>query len=419
MIDDLRRAAVVAIGDELITGQLVDTNSGWISEQLAAIGIAVSRCVVAGDDAAELERLFYELCSEFQIVVATGGLGPTQDDVTRHAAARAAGVPLALDVDVEAGLRALWRERGLAMPESNLRQALFPQGAQVLRNEHGTAPGFRVWIEGGCLTCLPGPPREMRPMVAGELAPWLARTCGVVGSHRLVRFYLVGLSESEFGERAGDWMERAAEPRMGVCAGEGVLTVRIAAQARSAAEADRQLAGRAAEFRERFARWIFSESEPDLALVVGAELVRRGLTLATAESCTGGLLAARLCALPGISAALLEGWVVYSDAAKTARLGVPPEVLEREGAVSEASARALAEGAARASGARIAVAITGLAGPGGGTPRKPVGLVWFGLCVDGRVQAFERRFSPVGRQFVRELSVHTALDLVRRNLPEH
>ncbi len=418
MIDDPRQVALVAIGDELVSGETIDTNSAWLAQRLGELGLEVARFTLLGDDEQRLERVFYELAQEFQIVIATGGLGPTLDDVTRHAAARAAGVALELHGAVEAALRARYAELGREMPVANLRQALFPQGAQVIPNQHGTAPGFRVWIEGGCLVCLPGPPREMRPMVDEELVPWIARTCGVLRARRMARFYLCGLPESRFAELAGDWMDRAGTPRLGVCASEGILTARLQIEAASAAEAETGLARRAAELRGRFARWLFSETDPDLAHVVGSALVARKLSIAIAESCTGGLVAARLTEVPGISAVFREGWVTYSDEAKTARLGVAPELLAAHGAVSGPVAEAMARGAAAASGARIALATTGLAGPDGGTPDKPVGLVWFGLVVDGRTSSVEARFPPGGRAFVRNLAANAALDLVRQNLPQ-
>lgn len=418
MIDDPRRAALVAIGDELVTGETLDTNSAWLSERLADIGIEVVRFTLLGDDERALERTFYELCNEFQIVIATGGLGPTLDDVTRHAAARAAGEPLELVPEVEDGLRERWAATGREMPAANLRQALFPRGAQVIPNDFGTAPGFRVWIAGGCLACLPGPPREMRPMAEQELLPWIVRTCGVTHVRRTARFFLYGLPESQFAELAGDWMDRVVTPRLGVCASGGVLTARLWVEASGDEQAECLLAPRRAELRERFGRWLFSETDPDLARVLGAELIRRQLSIAVAESCTGGLVAARLTELPGISAAFREGWVTYTDAAKTARLGVPEELLEAHGAVSAEVAEAMAVGAAERSGARIALAITGIAGPGGGTAEKPVGLVWFGLCVDGRSRAVERRFPAVGRDLVRQFAANMALDLVFRELPE-
>jgi len=412
-----RRAAIVAIGDELVAGDLVDSNSGEVARALATLGIHVSRFVVLGDDRPALARAFAELCSDHAIVVVTGGLGPTLDDVTREAAADAAGVPLATDAEVLAELERRWSSRRRPMPASNARQAQRPLSAQLMPNARGTAPGFRVWIEGGMLAALPGPPAEMRDMLERELLPWLERTCGRGEGLALQHFYLAGLPESAFADRAGAWMEREANPRMGVTAHHGVLRVVLRATAASQVGARELVEGRAAAFRERFAEELFSEDEPRLELALGRRLMAEGLTIATAESCTGGLVARLLTDVPGISAVYREGWVTYSDEAKQRRLGVPAELLARHGAVSAEVAAAMAAGAARHSGARLAVATTGIAGPGGGSPDKPVGLVWLGLCVDGELTTRELRLAPVGRESIRLYAAHTALDLVRRQLP--
>ena len=417
MMGEARRAAVVAIGDELVAGDFVDSNSGELARALAGLGIEVERFVVLGDDRPRLAHAFWELARDYQIVVATGGLGPTLDDVTREAAADAARVPLETNEEVLAGLRQLWATRGVAMPESNARQAAFPAGAQVMPNGCGTAPGFRVWVDGGMLAVLPGPPREMRAMLEGELLPWLERTCGRGPARAVAQFHLAGLSESGFGDRAGEWMERDADPRMGVTAHLGVLRVTLRTSAETPEAARDRIAARAAELRERFREDLFSEDDPRLEQALGRALIERGLSVATAESCTGGLVAQLLTDVPGISAVFREGWVTYTDQAKRERLGVPAELLERHGAVSEPVALAMAEGAARASGARLALAVTGIAGPDGGSPAKPVGLVWFGLCVDGWARAFEARFPAVGRDAVRRFAANRALDLLRRGLP--
>lgn len=417
MIGERRRAAVVAIGDELLAGEHADLNSGVIAAALQELGIETTRLVVLGDDAAALERTFRELCDEHPIVVASGGLGPTLDDVTREAAAAAAGVPLERDEAVLAALRELFLSRGRPFARSNERQAWFPRGAQIMPNARGTAAGFRVWVQGGMLAVLPGPPVEMKAMLEEELRPWLARTCGAGPGLAVARFYLGGMPESVFADQVGDWMARDANPRMGVTAHFGVLRVTLRATAAGAEGARALLEARRAAFRERLGEAIFSESEPRIAFAVGERLVRRRLTLATAESCTGGLLAQQLTDVPGISAVYLEGQVTYANEAKIRRLGVSPALLDRHGAVSAEVAAAMAEGAARSSGARIGLSVTGVAGPEGGTADKPVGLVWFGLCVDGSTRTSDVRLPPLGRESVRMYAAHAALDLLRRNLP--
>ena len=417
MIGEPRRAAVLAIGDELLGGRAVDTNSGEIAARLLELGFETTRAVVVGDDAAAIEQAIVELCATHPLVVATGGLGPTLDDVTRDAAAAAARVPLARSDETLEGLRAMYRRRGKEMPSSNERQAMFPSGAQLMPNPRGTAAGFRLWVEGSVLAVLPGPPHEMREMLERELLPWLAARCGAGECFESRVYGLAGIAESAFADRAGDWMERTANPLMGVTAHCGVLRVSLRARGATREAARARLEQREAELRERFAAETFSVGEPRLAHAVGARLLERGITLATAESCTGGLVAAMLTEVPGISRVYLEGWVCYSDRAKEQRLGVPREAIERHGAVSAEVASAMAAGAARESGARVALSITGIAGPSGGTPEKPVGLVWFGLSIDGAPRAFEERFPPHGRESVRLFAAHRALDLLRRNLP--
>ncbi|MCC6406917.1 MAG: CinA family nicotinamide mononucleotide deamidase-related protein [Planctomycetes bacterium] len=417
MIRDPRKAAVVAIGDELLEGRYADTNSGLIARRLADLGIEVVEFRVLGDDRARLAATFWELCEKYPMVVATGGLGPTLDDVTREAAADAAGVKLVRDEGAANELREWFARRKRDFPASNLRQAEFPDGAQVMRNQNGTAPGFRVWIGGGVLAVLPGPPREAVDMLERELVPWLSATCGHGECFARANFYLVGLAESTFADRAGDWMARGANPRMGVTAHQGTLRVSLRARAATQAGAEALVAARAAEFRERFARELFSETEPQLAFALGRELVHLGVTITTAESCTGGMVAELLTEVPGISAVFREGFVTYSNDAKRARLDVGAELLERHGAVSREVAAAMAAGAARATGARIAIAVSGVAGPDGGTAEKPVGLVCFGLSVDGVVTSHEGRFPPVDRHTVRLFAAHAALELVWRALP--
>jgi nicotinamide-nucleotide amidase len=257
----------------------------------------------------------------------------------------------------------------------------------------------------------------MRDMLARELLPWLERTCGRGQGLASRHAYLSGLAESAFADRAGAWMERDANPRMGVTAHHGVLRVSLRARAATSEGARALVEERAAQLRERFGHEIFSEDEPRLELALGRALIERRLPVATAESCTGGLVAQLLTDVPGISAVFREGWITYTDQAKVARLGVPAELIERHGAVSAEVAAAMAAGAARASGARVSLSVTGIAGPQGGSPAKPVGLVWLGLCVDGEVLTREQRFPPVGREHVRLFAAHAALDLMLRHLP--
>ena len=409
-------AWIVASGDELVEGRNVDTNSGWLARELRRLGLAVERFVVLGDDEGALRALAEEAGRRVDLVLVTGGLGPTLDDVTRHALAAAAGVDLVEDTHSLETIRGWFLARGRPFAESNRRQALVPRGARVLENPLGTAPGFVLRVGRALLAALPGPPREMERMYTAELAPLLERELPARAPIRSASFHLFGLPESSFADRCGAWMERAQNPLLGVTAKAGVLNAVLTAHAATAGEAEALLAARAVEFRARFAEWIFSEESGDLALVLGRLLLERGVTIASAESCTGGLVAAKLTSVPGISAVFGSGWVSYANAAKERLLGVPPELLQGHGAVSREVAEALARGAAERSGARLALALTGIAGPGGGSEEKPVGLVWFATSFDGRVESSERRFTVRGRDLVREFAALTALDLARRRV---
>jgi len=408
--------ALVATGDELVEGRHVDTNSSVIARALIDFGFEPRRFTVLGDDEDELARTLMDLARTHGAMILTGGLGPTLDDVTRHAAARAAGVELVQDDAVLAELRAMFERRGRTFSDANARQALFPRGAHVLPNPNGTAAGFALEISGSLLCALPGPPREMRPMLVDHALPRIrARVTGLPSVERRM-FHLFGLPESAFADRAGEWMARGANPLVGVTASGGRLSVSVRAEASTRADAQRIRDARAAEIRERFADWIFSEDEPDLAAALGRELIARNVTISLAESCTGGLAAERLTRTPGISAVFESSFVTYANRAKTDLLGVDPALLVAHGAVSAEVAAAMARGAAERSGARLAASITGIAGPGGATPEKPVGLVHIGICADGVVTTEERRFLDLGRDLVRDFATNTAFDLLRRAL---
>ena len=404
-------AAVLAIGDELLAGADADLNSPYIAHRLTEVGRHVAQCGIVGDYEEDIAEQLATFCSRHPLVFATGGLGPTLDDVTRHAAARAGGVELAHSAEAWEQVKQWYARSTRPMPASNERQALIPAGATVLFNRLGTAPGFRMQIGASTLIVLPGPPREMQSMFTEVALPWLADHPAleqVVDTHR---FHLFGLSESVFADAAGAWMDREANPQMGVTVKGGVMAVRILARGLEADAVRALLLERAQAFRERFGEHVFSEEQPDLAVALGQELLAQGITIAFAESCTGGLAAAQLTRMAGISAVFREGFVTYSNEAKEARLGVPLELLDSFGAVSEPVAGAMAAGAARQAGARLAISVTGIAGPGGAVPGKPVGTVCFGTSMDGEVCTYERRYPDLGRDWIRERAAGEALDL--------
>lgn len=409
-----RAVALVATGDELIHGVHTDTNSGAIARRLLDLGFEPRRFVVLGDDEDGLVHELLELARAHVAIVLTGGLGPTLDDVTRHACARAAGVDLVRDEHVLQELKTLFESRGRPFAQSNERQALFPRGAEVLPNPFGTAAGFCVGVAGTPVFALPGPPREMTPMLESEVLPRLARSSGARAVHERRTFYLFGLSESMFADMCGAWMERSSNPLVGVTARHGILSVSLRASGTTREAASALADERTAEIRARFGEWLFSETEAELHFALGRELLARSARVAIAESCTGGLVAEKLTRVSGISAVFERGFVTYSNAAKVELLGVDPALIAAHGAVSQPVVEAMARGAALRAGTRYAVAVTGVAGPDGGSAEKPVGLVWFGVFADGRCESCERRFVVRDRDLIREFAANTALDLLRR-----
>ncbi len=407
-------AAVLAVGDELLCGTHADLDTPIVAAALRDAGLSVGETAIQPDDVDAIATRLGDLVVGRRLVVTTGGLGPTDDDVTRDAIAKVAGVPLEERSAAWAAIEARFLARGIEVPHSNRRQILLPRGAELLPNALGTAPGF--WVElanGTVVAALPGPPSECAGMLAAELMPRVRARLGGGESEVRAAFALFGLSESRFADLLGDWMARGVDPRMGVSARDGILAVKFVDRG---AQAQARLADRTTEFRARFAAHIFAERDCSLEEVV-VEFARKAVVkIAVAESCTGGRVSERLTRVPGSSAVFEAGYVTYSNRAKERTLGVPGALIDRFGAVSPEVATAMAEGALRASGADLAVAITGVAGPDGGTADKPVGHVCFGLAAGTGSSAYTCRFPPSGRARVRMQATQFALDLLRRQL---
>jgi nicotinamide-nucleotide amidase len=407
------RAVVLSIGSELVSGLRLDTHSAAIAKALSGLGVEVLRHVTLDDDAAAIARAFREAAADADLVVATGGLGPTLDDCTRDALAAAMGEPLAEHPEAVAHLDAWAKARGRPISVSNRVQTLLPRGAGVLPNPVGTAVGIEALIGRARILCLPGVPAEMARMLDAEVLPRLHQAApGRVTQVRTLRTF--GMRESELGEALADLMAPGRRPHVGTAVHSGMIDVHIYATG-TPPEVAALLEADARTVLQRLGAAVFAEGDAAIEHVVVRLLRERGLHVALAESCTGGLAAARLVNVPGASAVLLESIVAYANEAKVRDLGVDAGMLAREGAVSEAVARAMAEGARARTGADIAVAITGVAGPDGGTPDKPVGTVIFGLA-DAAGTLAERELLLGDRLLVRERAATYALNLLRLRL---
>jgi nicotinamide-nucleotide amidase len=412
------RVEIVAIGDELLLGLTQDTNSTWLAAELAATGIEVSRRTAVGDDVAEIQRAVAEALERSGGVITTGGLGPTPDDVTRPAVAALFGVPLRFDPDVWDRILRLWQRRGRPgqPPESNKVQAMVPEGALVLGNLEGTAPGlFLQDARGSWVALLPGVPREMRAIFSQQLVPLLRDRYRL--GERVVRWRVLrttGVAESRLVEMLGELVVGEGV-RLAYLPGLEGVDLRVTVAGVTAAEADRLLESALEVMRARLGRFAYGEGNQDLAAVVLERCRQRQLHVAVGESCTGGLLGARLTAAAGSSDVFLGGVVAYANEAKVGMLGVSAELIDRAGAVSEEVALAMASGAAGRFGASVGIGVTGIAGPGGGTPDKPVGTVCIAVVGPGWRRSLHSVF-PGDRAEIRFRATQAALDAVRQGL---
>jgi nicotinamide-nucleotide amidase len=404
-----RRVAILAVGDELLGGDSPDTNSAWLARAVRARGHGVAWLNVVGDSLPGMVRVVQRAESDADLLLVTGGLGPTNDDITRDGVAQAFDLALEERPGLIVALEAWTLKRGKPLSAGSRRQAEMPVGAKVLANPNGTAPGFLLEHGDLTLACLPGVPSEMKPM-ADALLPVLLPDLGAHTSRRLLA---CGPAEADLGERIADLMDHLdserSDLRVGLTAKLGVLILTVRGHD------ERAVAQMEMTLRERLGEDLFGVGDETLAGCIVSGLAARGLTLAVAESCTGGLLCGAITSVPGASAVLQDGAVTYSNAAKTARLGVSPELIAEHGAVSEPVAEAMARGVRASSGADLGLAVTGVAGPDGGSPDKPVGTVVFALSHAGGSRAMTRQWQGA-RNEVRERSVHFALELVRRHL---
>lgn len=406
----------MSIGTELVTGQTVDTNSAWLSQQLARLGISVCRHVTVADELEDIRMEIERATAQAECVLISGGLGPTDDDLTRQALAEAMGVELLLSEAHVRHIQAYFQARAREMPEANRVQALFPAGSTPIDNSCGTAPGISARLGQATIFVMPGVPSEMRTMFQRSVAPALkSQTGDAVLLVRTIQTF--GAGESQVGQTLHDLMARGRNPNIGTTAQQGVIGVRIYAHAESVPQAMDLLETDVRTIRQRLGRLIFGEDSDTLGIAVGTLLTISGKTLALAESCTGGLIAKMVTDAAGSSAYFIEGMVTYANKAKIRLLGVPAELIATHGAVSAPVAEAMAIGCRRVSKADFAISVTGIAGPGGGSPAKPVGLVYIGLADAKQCVVTEHRFGDdLEREHIRDRAAKTALNRLRLRL---
>ncbi|MBL8182335.1 MAG: competence/damage-inducible protein A [Blastocatellia bacterium] len=407
-------AEIIAIGSELLTPTKTDTNSLWLTEKLNDIGIEVMLKTIVGDDGARLEETVRDALRRSDIVITTGGLGPTEDDITRKCTADAVGRELEFHNDIENHLRERFKAWGREMPEINKRQAFVIAGAEILPNPHGSAVGMLLDQGGKLLIVLPGPPRENKPMFTEHVLPRLQALAGeTVVRRRLLR--VSGLGESAVDEIAAPIYSSYGNVQTSILFNKSEVELHIAARANSEIAAQGTADEVADKLNAALGKAVFATNGETMEEVVGSLLRERGETLSTAESCTGGLIGYRLTEVPGSSAYFIEGAITYSNDAKIRELGVEPAIIEEHGAVSSECAEAMADGIRKRSGTDHAISVTGIAGPDGGSEDKPVGTVFIGYSGAKGTKSI-RLVLPGDRYLIRWRTSQAALDYIRRQI---
>ncbi|MDX6385826.1 MAG: nicotinamide-nucleotide amidase [Blastocatellia bacterium] len=407
-------AEIIAIGSELLASDKTDTNSLWLTEQLNRLGIDVKLKTVVGDDDARLEEVVKDAVKRSRVVITTGGLGPTEDDITRKVVARALKRRLTLSEPMLAELRERFKRFGMNMPERNSRQAMVIDGSEVLANPNGSAPGLYLEHEGCAVALFPGPPREMKPMFENHVQPRLEKLAGDVRFARRV-LRVAGMGESAVDERIAPIYSKYQNPQTTILFNSSEIEIHLRAQGRTEKDAEVLLDDLSLKIEKELGNAVFSFRGEKMEEVVGRSLAISGFTLAVAESCTGGLIAERLTNVPGSSKYFVEGLVTYSNESKTRLLGVDKKLILEFGAVSQQVARDMARGARHRAKTDFGLAVTGIAGPDGGSEEKPVGLVFIALADEAHTE-HKRFVLPGDRELIRWRASQAALDMLRRRL---
>ena len=407
------KAEIIAIGTEILLGDIINSNAQYLAQELAALGIDMYYQQVVGDNESRILHAFEEAYSRSDIIITTGGLGPTEDDLTKEAAAKYFNKELLPHEESIEKIKNYFKFRERKMTENNLKQGLIPEGAIVINNNNGTAPGVIIEKNNKIMIILPGPPKEMKPMFEETVKPYLQKRSDSILVSRVVK--ILGIGESAVANELKDIMDAQTNPTIAPYAKEVGVMLRITAKAKTQEEALNLIKPVEEEIKNRLGENVYATENINLEDVVAELLIEKKLTISTAESCTGGMIAATLINYPGISEVLLEGAVTYSNEAKHKRLGVKNETLEKYGAVSEETAREMAIGIAKTANTDVSIVTTGIAGPGGGTEEKPVGLVYIGVYVQGEVVVKKCIFNG-NRSRVRLQATTTGLDTLRRIL---
>lgn len=407
------KAEIIAVGTEILLGDILNTNAQYLSKALAAIGITVYYQSVVGDNPERLKNAYQLAFSRSDLVITTGGLGPTGDDLTKEVGGEFFNRKSILHEDELEKIERYFKKQNLLLNEGNKKQAYFPEGAIILNNNFGTAPGCIVKDNNKILINLPGPPREMIPMFESYVSKYLKKFASGVIYSKVLR--VCGLAEGHMEDKIKDIIDRGTNPTIAPYAKNTEVILRITSNSETEEEAKEKIIPIENQIRERLGQNIYAEGNVTMEEVVAKILIEKNLTISVAESCTGGLIAAKLINYPGISSVFKEGVVTYSNESKVKRLGVLQETLNKYGAVSEQVAKEMAQGISKTCKTNIGLSVTGIAGPGGGTDLKPVGLVYLGLYINGEVKV--KKLSLNGdRKRVREVAAVRALDWLRREL---
>lgn len=409
------KAEIICIGTELLLGDIVNTNAYVIARALKEIGIDVYYHTSVGDNFERIKEIFTMAWKRSDIIITTGGLGPTRDDITKEAIAKALNLKMILNNEAMSKIEEFFKKINREFTENNIRQAFIPEGAEIIPNEVGLAPGVLLEKDDKVVIMLPGPPFEMEPMLKNFCIPYLHKKSGAIIYSRVLKFY--GIGEAALEEKLIDLIDSQTNPTIAPYAKMGEVTIRITAKAKNKEEALKMIEPIEEEIKRRVGKYIFAFDDQRIEDVVGKMLIEKGLTIAIAESCTGGLIAHKLTNIPGISQSLDRAIVSYSNRSKVELLGVNSLTIEKWGAVSEKTAEEMAKGVRKSSNCDIGLSVTGIAGPDGGTSEKPVGLVFIGYS--DRNTTFSRKFYFKGqRNEIKERAANAALQLLRERLSE-